>query len=134
MCKGEARAIKKSSGNSWLLLMPRRTQQCNISYSHPTHITTRQANVSLNITILRIRVTTLAVQKALSVRYSECVCMSVTLDIQHATRVRHIVFSSLPCLALKYLSLIFTVRYGIYLISGTIFGSCWEWNTCPEYM
>jgi hypothetical protein len=50
--------------------------------------------------------------KAVSIRYSECV--SVALVIQHAKRMRRVIFSSVACLFLPYIS--------TYFINGTILG------------
>jgi hypothetical protein len=54
-----------------------------------------------NVTLRRVRVTIVAVEKAISITYSDCV--SVALVIQHAKRMRRIM-SSVTCLALPYFS------------------------------
>ena len=48
-----------------------------------------------------VRVTIVAVEKAISIIYSECV--SVALVIRHAKRMRRIILSSAACLTLPYL-------------------------------
>jgi hypothetical protein len=63
---------------------------------------------------MRVRVTIVAVEKAISITYSECV--SVALVIQHAKRMRRIILSSVACLAVPYF-------FPHYLINGTIFGT-----------
>ena len=45
-----------------------------------------------NLTLGRVRATTVSVEKQLSIAHSECV--SVALVIQHATRMHHIILSS----------------------------------------
>ena len=50
-----------------------------------------------NVTIRRVRVAIVAVEKRLSITYSEHV--SVALGIQHAKRLRHIILSSVACQA-----------------------------------
>jgi len=50
----------------------------------------------------RIRATIVAVEKQISITHSEYVL--VTLGIQHATRMHHIILSSVACLALLYFS------------------------------
>ena len=65
-----------------------------------------------NVTLRRVRVTTVACGKAISITYS--VCVSVALVIRHAMRVRLIVICGLAgC----------TIFFPQYLINGTIFGS-----------
>jgi hypothetical protein len=70
----------------------------------------RQA-VFYNVTLRRVRVTIIAVEKAISIAYSEC--MSIALVIQHAKRTRRIILLSVAWLALPYFS--------TYLINDTIF-------------
>jgi hypothetical protein len=62
-----------------------------------------------NVILARVRVTTVAVEKQLSITYSECV--SVALVTQHAKRTHRIILSSVACPAVPY-----------YLINGMIFG------------
>ena len=50
----------------------------------------------------RVRVTISVHGKAITVTYSECV--SVTLVVHHAMRMRRTILSSVTCLALQYLS------------------------------
>jgi len=52
------------------------------------------------VTSWRVRVTIFAVEKQISITYSECVF--VALCIQHAMRVRRVILSSMACPALKY--------------------------------
>jgi hypothetical protein len=58
--------------------------------------------VRINITLRRVRVTTVAMEKAISITYSECV--SVALVIQHAKRMRRIILPCVACLAVPYFS------------------------------
>ena len=55
-----------------------------------------------NIALRRVRAITVAVEKKIILTYSECV--SVTLVIQHAKRMRHIILSSVACTSLPYFS------------------------------
>ena len=75
--------------------------------------TNKQAMCSYNVTTQRVRVTILAVEKQLSITYSECV--SVALFVQHAMCMRRTMLSSVACLAVPYLFL-------RYLINDTIIG------------
>jgi hypothetical protein len=50
----------------------------------------------------RVRATIFAVEKAVSITYSECV--SVALIIQYEKLMRHIILSPVACLALQYFS------------------------------
>jgi len=54
------------------------------------------------VTLRRVRVTIVAVEKQYGITYSECI--SVALVIQHAKRMRHIILSSVACLAVPYFS------------------------------
>ena len=47
--------------------------------------------------------------KAITITYSGCVC--VALVIQHAKRMRHIIFSFVACLAVPYFSTLFHKPY-----------------------
>jgi len=71
---------------------------------------------SYKVTSRRVRVTIVAVEKEISITYSECV--SVAFGIQHAMRMRRILLPSLACPAL----LCFFPRY---LINVTIFEKKW---------
>jgi hypothetical protein len=64
--------------------------------------------------------------QAIRVTYSECV--SVALVIQHATRMRRIILSSVTCLALPY--------YFILSLKRHVFRkkSYWTWNVCFEFL
>ena len=53
--------------------------------------------------------------KAISIIYSECVCVSVALVTQDAKRMHHIILSSVACPALPYFF------FPHYLIKGLIF-------------
>ena len=64
--------------------------------------TNERGNVRINLTLSRFRVMIVAVQKAISITYCECV--SVALVIQHAKRMRRIILSSVACLAVPYFS------------------------------
>jgi hypothetical protein len=57
-------------------------------------------SVRINVTLRRVRITDVAMES--SITYSECV--SVTLVIQHAKRMRRIILSSVTCLTLPYFS------------------------------
>jgi hypothetical protein len=74
----------------------------------------------------RVRVTIVAVEKQLSITYSECV--SVILIIQHAMRMCRIILSSVSCLALPLFS-------PHYLINGTIFRKkLFNMNMCFDFL
>ena len=72
----------------------------------------KTGNARINVTLRRLCVTTVAVEKAISVTHSECVF--VALVIRHVMRMRLITLSSVTCLVLPYFS--------TYLINGRIFG------------
>ena len=55
---------------------------------------TRQAAISINITLSRFRATILTVKRALSITYYEYVF--VALDIQHTMRMHRIFICGLP--------------------------------------
>jgi hypothetical protein len=55
-----------------------------------------------DVTLRRVRITIVAVEKTISIEYFECV--SVALVTQHAKRMRRIILSSVACLALPYFS------------------------------
>jgi len=62
--------------------------------------------------------------KAISIIYSDCVFLD--LGIQHATHIRHIILSSVACLALQYFS---TLPH-----SGTIFKKIYStYNVCFQF-
>jgi hypothetical protein len=62
----------------------------------------RDTQSTYNATLKRVRVTVVAVKKAISITYYEIV--SVAIVIQHATRMRHIIFSYVACLAVPHFS------------------------------
>jgi len=64
-----------------------------------------------NVTLRRVRVTIVAMQKAISIIYSECVC--VVLVIQHAKRMRHVILSLCPVRLFHI--------FPHYLLNGMIF-------------
>jgi hypothetical protein len=53
----------------------------------------------------RVRATIVAVEKQINITHSEYVL--VTLGMQHATRMRHIILSPVSCLALLHFSTLF---------------------------
>jgi hypothetical protein len=55
----------------------------------------------VNVTLRRVRVTIVAVEKQNVLHYE---CASVALVIQHAKRMRRIILSSVACLAVPYFS------------------------------
>jgi len=70
---------------------------------------------------------------SISISYSKYV--SVAVDIQNAKRVRHIILSSLVCLALPYSSILFDKRHDIrkkkvteYKMRVLIFPATFFWN------
>ena len=76
-------------------------------------------DVHVNVTLGRVRVTSVAAEKQKRVSYSECV--SLVLVTQHATRMRHIV-------------ILWPVRvchiFPLYLINGTILGEKLQNTKC----
>ena len=54
----------------------------------------------MNVMLRRVRAATLAVEKQLSITYSEC--LFVALVIQHAKRMCLILLPSVACLAVSY--------------------------------
>ena len=72
----------------------------------------KTGNVRINVTLRRVRVTTVAVEKQLML-HIVCVCLCVALGIQYAMCMHHIVICGLSgCTVFSY----------IISISGTIFG------------
>jgi hypothetical protein len=65
----------------------------------------KTGTVRINVTSMRVRVTTVAVKK----RYIFCVY--VALVIQHAQRMRHIILPSVVCLFLPYFSILSHKRH-----------------------
>jgi hypothetical protein len=57
-------------------------------------------NVLTTLTLSSVHAPTFAVEKAVSIAYSECVF--VALVIQHVIRMPRILLSSVPCPALQY--------------------------------
>jgi len=51
-----------------------------------------------NVTLRRFRVTIVTVEKVLGITYSVCVCVFVSLVMQHAKDMRRIILSSVTCL------------------------------------
>jgi hypothetical protein len=66
----------------------------------------RQSSLRINVTLRRVRVTTVAVEIPVSITHSECVFAAVVN--QHAKRVRRIILSSVACLAVPYFSTLFS--------------------------
>jgi len=64
-----------------------------------------------SVTLRRVRVTIVAVEKTINIGYSGC--MSVALFTQHAKRMRRIILSSVAFLVLPFFS--------VYLLNGSIF-------------
>jgi hypothetical protein len=62
-----------------------------------------------NVTLRRVRITIVAVKKAISITYSEC--LFVALVIQHAKSMRHIILLSVACLILSYFSTLSDKRH-----------------------
>jgi hypothetical protein len=60
-----------------------------------------RGNVRINVTLRRVRVTVVAVEKQYVLNI---LSVSVALVIQHAKRMRHVVLPSVACLALAYFS------------------------------
>ena len=60
---------------------------------------TPDSHCTYNATLRRVSLTIAAMEKQLSITYSECT--SVALVIQHAKRMRRIILSSVTCLALQ---------------------------------
>jgi hypothetical protein len=71
---------------------------------------TRQAvYCTYKVMLRRVRATIVAVNKATSIAYSQCV--SLALVIRHAKRMCHIVLSTMACLALQKFSTLFHKRH-----------------------
>jgi hypothetical protein len=63
----------------------------------------KNCNVRVKVALRHVRVTTVAVEKQ-KVLHILCVCVSVALVIQHAVRMRCIIFSSVACPATQNIS------------------------------
>jgi hypothetical protein len=57
----------------------------------------KRRNVCIDVTFRLVHATTVAVEKTVSITYSEC--MFVTLGTQHAVHMRRIILSSVVCLS-----------------------------------
>ena len=55
----------------------------------------KTGNVCVNVALRCVRATTVAMEKAISITYSDCVCVCVALVIQHAMCMHHIVICGL---------------------------------------
>jgi hypothetical protein len=83
-----------------------------------------------NVTLRRVRVTTVVCGKTISITYS--VCVSVAVVTRHAMRMRHIVICGFSgC----------TIFFPHYFINGTIFGNrkflnikCVFWFCCTTFV
>jgi hypothetical protein len=71
--------------------------------------TKKDRQCTCNITLRRIGITSVAVQKQLNITYSECAF--VVLVIQHAKCMRRIILSFVACLDLPYFSTLSHTQY-----------------------
>ena len=75
-------------------------------------------NVRVNVTLRRVRKTVLAMETRISITYSKHV--SAALAVHQAKRMRHILSSSVTCLALPHFST-FSHKWHIFFFGGGTF-------------
>ena len=71
----------------------------------------KTGNILINVTLRRVRVTTVAEQKQ---EVFHAMSVSVALVIQHAKRKHRTIFSSVACLVLPYFSTLFHKHYAFW--------------------
>jgi hypothetical protein len=76
------------------------------------YIKKRTGHVRIKVTLKRVRVAIVAVEKTVNITYSECAF--VNFGIQYAERMRPITLSSVACPAVQYFSTLSHKRQGFF--------------------